>query len=560
MTGNFGLRRLALYGAAAVLGFVGLASSAMAEDAAGPAAMRRLTQEQYKQIINDVFGPTVTLGGRFEPDVRDGGLLAVGASQVSVTAAGLEQYDGMARSIAAQVVDEQHRDLLVPCKPAAANAADDACAKTFLSKVGKLLYRRPLTDRELNSSVAAANAAATKTGSFYNGIGLALAGFLEAPEFLFRQEVVEADPDHAGQYRLDAYSKASRLSFFLWNSAPDPELLAAAESGAINKPDGLKKQVDRLMASPRLETGVRAFFGDMLAFDGFSTLAKDTTLYPKFTSQVLRDAQEQTMRTIVAHLLTDKGDYRDLFTTRKTFMTPLLASIYKVQVNFPEGVLNPWVEYEYPANAEQAGILTEASFVGLHSQPGRSSATVRGKALREIVLCQKVPDPPGNVNFNLVQDVNNPNFKTARQRLEAHRTAPTCAGCHKIMDPVGLSMENFDTIGGFRSTENGATIDSSGELDNVKFPDVIGLGKTIHDNPSATACIVNRVYGFGAGHKPTKSESAWIATTLAADFKASGYKFPDLLRDIATSDTFYRATAPQTGALDNPKSKLASGQ
>src|SRR6201996_2189519 len=152
MTGNTRMRRLALLGASALLGFVGLASSAMAEDAAGPAAMRRLTQEQYRQIIKDVFGPTVTIGGRFEPDVRDAGLLAVGASQVSVTAAGLEQYDTMARSIASQVVDEQPRDLLVPSKPAAANAPDDACAKTFLSKVGKLLYRRPLTDRELNDS------------------------------------------------------------------------------------------------------------------------------------------------------------------------------------------------------------------------------------------------------------------------------------------------------------------------------------------------------------------------------------------------------------------------
>jgi hypothetical protein len=171
-----------------------------------------------------------------------------------------------------------------------------------------------------------------------------------------------------------------------------------------------------------------------------------------------------------------------------------------------------------------------------------------------------VPDPPGNVNFNLVQDTNNPNFKTARQRLEAHRTEATCAGCHKIMDPVGLSMENFDTIGGFRTTENGAMIDASGELDGAKFPDVIGLGKAVHDNPSATSCIVNRVYEFGAGHKPTKSEATWMNQSLAADFKASGYKFPDLLRDIATSDTFYRATAPQTGALDTPHSKLASGQ
>jgi len=202
-----------------------------------------------------------------------------------VTASGFEQYDLMGRSIAAQVVDSQHRALLIPCKPAAATAPDDACAKQFFAKVGRLLYRRPLTQHELDAQVAAANAATAKTGDFYNGVGLGLAGMLEAPEFLFRQETVEPDPDHAGSYRLDAFSKATRLSFFLWNAAPDPELLASAESGEINSAAGLKKQVDRLMSSPRLETGVRAFFTDMLAFDGFSTLAKDTTLYPKFTSR-----------------------------------------------------------------------------------------------------------------------------------------------------------------------------------------------------------------------------------------------------------------------------------
>src|SRR5207244_717928 len=125
--------------------------SARADDAgvvAGPVAMRRLTQEQYKQIVSDIFGPTIRLGGRFEPDLRDAGLLAVGASQVSVTASGIEQYDQMARSIAAQVVDEQHRGSMIPCKPANATAPDEACAKAFLSRAGRLLYRRPLTDRE----------------------------------------------------------------------------------------------------------------------------------------------------------------------------------------------------------------------------------------------------------------------------------------------------------------------------------------------------------------------------------------------------------------------------
>jgi hypothetical protein len=168
-----------------------------------------------------------------------------------------------------------------------------------------------------------------------------------------------------------------------------------------------------------------------------------------------------------------------------------------------------------------------------------------------------VPNPPGNVKFDIVQNTNDPNFKTARQRVRAHATEATCAGCHKIMDPVGLAFENFDTIGGFRTTENGADIDASGELDGVKFSDVVGLGQAVHDNPATAACIVNRVYEFAAGHKPTKVETAWIGGTLQKQFAASGYKFPDLLRDVATSDVFYRAAPPQTGALDRP-TKLAT--
>ena len=123
-----------------------------------------------------------------------------------------------------------------------------------------------------------------------------------------------------------------------------------------------------------------------------------------------------------------------------------------------------WMPFTLPPSDARAGILAQPSFLSLHSHPGRSSPTLRGKALREIFLCQKVPDPPGNVNFKLVQDTSNPNYKTARQRLTAHRTSPTCAGCHKIMDPVGLAMENFDSIGGFRSTENGAAIDAGGDI------------------------------------------------------------------------------------------------
>jgi hypothetical protein len=534
--------------AVGTIGLVSCSKSDEPQSSGGPVVVRRLTQEQYQTIIADIFGADIKIGGRFEPDLRKSGLLAVGAGEVSVTPAGFEQYDSMARGAAAQIVDEKHRDMLIGCKPASPKAADEACAKSFYASVGRLLYRRPLSDAELTSQLAIADAAATKLGDFYKGLAMGLTGMLEAPQFLFRREVAEADPDNAGQQRLNAFSKATRISFFLWNTTPDDELLTAAEKGELNSAKGLAKQVDRLMASPRVTAGARAFFNDMMAFDAFADLSKDTTIYPKFTNAVIADAQEQTLRTITDHLLTEKGDYRDLFTTRKTFMTPLLGTIYRVPVETKEG----WEAHEFAADDPRQGLLTQISFLSLHSTPGRSSPTIRGKALREVLLCQKVPDPPGNVNFNLVQDTKNPNFRTARARLGAHATQATCTGCHRLIDPMGLGLEQFDSLGEYRPTENGTPIDASGELDGVKFTDAASLGKALHDNPATPSCLVNRLYAYAAGRPAAKGEAELIKY-LGTNFATSGYKLPDLMRRIVTSDAFYRITAPETAAIASPK-------
>ncbi len=510
--------------------------------------IRRLTQDQYKQVITDVFGPGIKIGGRFEPIPRQEGLLQVGAGRVGLTSSGFEQYDGMSRTIAAQVVDEQHRDVLIPCKPASATAADDACATQFLSQAGRALYRRPLSQDELKLQVTAAHNVAASLNNFYSGIELSLASMLVAPQFLFRHENVEADPTKPGQYRLDAYAKASRLSFLFWNTAPDPQLLAAAESGKLHTDKGLQLEVARLMASPRLETGVRAFFSDMLGFDQFASLAKDGTLYPKFTGYVSDDAQEQTLRTITDLVINQRGDYRDLFTTRKTFLTPLLGSVYGVPVlqNKPNGYPQTWIPVEYPEGDPRVGILTHVSFVALHSHPGRTSPTIRGKAMREQILCQKVPDPPGNVNFTVVQDTGNPLYKTARERLKAHATEAMCTGCHKITDPLGLGLENFDSAGGFRTSENGAKLDTSGDLNSVRYNDAPGLGKAIHDAPATTQCLVKRLSSYALGRAAVAAESDWVKS-LETGFAQEGYRLPDLMKRIATSPEFFRVTAPAGG-------------
>jgi hypothetical protein len=529
-----GARLAAACGALALLAALPGCGPDEPKTAGGPAQIRRLTESQYRHAIADIFGDDIKVAGRFEPDIRADGLLAVGSGRVTVTPAGFEQYDSIAQGIALQVVDEKHRAAEIPCRPTSPSAPDDSCAAQFFRKTGRLLFRRPLTDDEVGEQVAVAHEAALTLHDFHGGLAYGLTALIAAPEFLFRVEAAEPDPNNPGGLRLDRYARASRLSFLLWDSTPDAELLDAAERGDLTR-DGLRRQVDRMIASPRLEAGTRAFFADMLGFDAFDQVAKDTVIYPKFGLKVANDAKEQTLRTIVDHLVTQRADYRDLFTSRRTFLTRNLGLVYRVPVETRNG----WEAYEFPANDPRAGLLTEVGFLALHSHPGRSSPTLRGKAIRELLLCQTVPMPPANVNFSIVQDTNNPKFRTARDRLTAHRTEPTCAGCHKIMDPIGLALENFDGAGQYRERENGAAIDAGGTLDGTDFADAAGLGKALHDDPAATACLVNDVYRYAAGRDIAQGEQEWTGW-LQRRFADQGYRFPDLLRDIATSDAFYR--------------------
>jgi hypothetical protein len=324
----------------------------------------------------------------------------------------------------------------------------------------------------------------------------------------------------------------------LWNSTPDEALLAAAERGELATEQGRERQVERMMASPRFERGVRAFFTDMLSLDDFATLEKDTLIYPAFSLAAALDAREQVLRTLVDHLIVDNRDYRDIFTTRSTYMSAPLGLVYRVPATVPGG----WSKFEFPEGDPRAGIQTWLSFVALHSHPGKSSPTLRGKAIRELLLCQKIPDPPSTVNFDQFNDPNSPN-KTARARLTAHNTDPACAGCHKLMDPIGLALENFDGAGQTRWTENGEPIDTSGEINGIPFADAPGLGRALRADPAATACLVGRAYAYAAGRAIERGERAWISY-LERRFAEDGYRFRELIRRIALSQALYAVSPP----------------
>jgi hypothetical protein len=447
-----------------------------------------------------------------------------------VTIGQMQEFQRTAGALAATIVSPQNRGFLVPCTPRRADAADAGCARRFLADAGRLLHRRALAGETLAEAVAEAGEAADKLRDFHAGLAVALEGLLMAPDALFVVERTEPDPARPGQLRLDGYSLASRLSLFLWNSAPDDELLRAAEKGELHTARGLERELDRMFASPRLETGVRAFFDDMLRFDDLAVLAKDPSIYPGFGGDTVVDAREQTLRTVVDQLLVKQRDYRDLFTTRETFLTPSLAVLYGVSA--PPG----WTPYESPPQSARAGLLTQVSFLAGHAHPGRSSPTLRGKALREVLLCQKVPRPPPNVDFSLLEDANS-RLKTQRERLAVHRTNPVCAGCHKITDPIGLALENFDGAGQYRATERGAPIDASGVLDGKPFADAAGLAERLREHPALGACLVKQIYSWGTGG-PVRPADKPLLAWLGQRFAAEGYRLPPLLRSIATSRAF----------------------
>ena len=274
----------------------------------------KLTAEQYRNSIRDIFGESIQISGdAASSGVRVAGLMSVGGRRLTLSTSEVESYEVLALDIASQVLSPSRRKTLIPCGPQDENAIDNACASEFISTVGLHLFRRPLSEDEIENYNAMARAATDSLGGFYVGLQAALVGMMVSPDFLFRIERSVSNPEAPGTRRLDAWSRASRLSFFLWDTTPNPALLEAAQSGDLLFEDGLNQQVENMIASPRIEDGLRAFFADMLAFDRFDTLDIDTTLYPKFTKNVEDDAREQTLRTISDHLLNQEADYRDLF-------------------------------------------------------------------------------------------------------------------------------------------------------------------------------------------------------------------------------------------------------
>jgi hypothetical protein len=217
-----------------------------------------------------------------------------------------------------------------------------------------------------------------------------------------------------------------------------------------------------------------------------------------------------------------------------------LGALYGVAID--EAAVSGWAPYTFGPDEHREGILTLAAFLMLDpTHEAKTSPTIRGKSIRELFLCQKVPAPPGNVDFSKFQDPKNPN-PTVRERLTAHRENSVCAGCHAIMDPIGLSVENYDAVGNYRTVENNAPIDASGTFDGKPYQDAIALEQVLRDSPSVPNCVAERVYEYGVGRTVAAGERDWLKY-LDERFARDRYQLPKLMRVVATSNAFHAASA-----------------
>jgi hypothetical protein len=492
--------------------------------------LRRLTAEQYRNTVRDLLkladAKTLVTAGNLP---SDGSLGDRFTSNVATQIQGIDadKYADAATLLADKAVANLAN--LVPCSPQAGNAA---CAQQFIENFGRRAFRRPLTTAEVERY----KTVYTAGGDFTNGIRLVLQTFLQSPKFLY---LVEAIPADAGGkvLAIDSWAAASRLSYFLLNSMPDDQLFAAAEKGELGSAEQLGIHATRLIADPRFKETQGFFHDQWLELDFLRSAEKSPELFKAWTPE-LKAALDQQLRRFVEGVLQDgDGKVETLLTAGFSFFNGPLYELYGVQK--PAGA-GDWAKVDFDP-AQRSGLLTHAGLMAGLAHEDRTSFILRGKMVREAILCTTVPPPPAGVDAS---EMNlDPNL-TAQERSKQHRTDPQCASCHELFDPLGFAFEIYDSTGRFRTADGaGKAIDSKSDISgtdklNGTVANAVELAKRLGSAAEVRNCVARQWLRFALGRDPDAKEDA---SSLNSVFKAatdSDGKVPEILSAIARSNAF----------------------
>jgi hypothetical protein len=496
--------------------------------------LRRLTRKQFANAVRDVFG-VETDTSQLDADSFSGSFAAIGAASVVTSERGVEQYHSAIESAVNSVFsDEARRNAFLACTPS--GDAGDVCIRELIQSKGRRAWRRELSANEVERLVRIAEGAVQELGSPIEGARWATVALFTSPNFLYRAELGE--PRDPGRY--SGYEMASRLAFLTWNSLPDDALLDQAASGALGTREGVRAAAERLLDAPAGRDAIGTFAEDYMRLDRIGTQAKDAGIYPEYGAAMqvamVRDMRETWERLV----FDDRASALELFSTTRVVVNASLARVYGIDA---AGLTDDTFESRsLPVGSPRVGILGKAGFLSQFANQKEGSPTLRGKFIREALLCTPVEPPPGDVVL-MLPDAPADMPLTKRDRLEAHRVNPTCGGCHALMDPLGLPLETFDAIGRYRTTELGLTIDPSGEFEESPVADARELGLTMGASGVVAQCLVRKFHAYAMGHEERAVDGA-VLNTLATSFQESGFQLRELILAIATHEAF-STVAPQ---------------
>ena len=438
----------------------------------------------------------------------------------------------------ASQLPESHKRLLAvtPGKEKSTAVAARENLQPFLRRA----FRRPVSDGELSRFVELVDRAVKQGEPFAFGMRVAVTAVLVSPHFLFRIETDKSPNDPADKHSLNDYELASRLSYFLWSSLPDDDLLARAEQGDLHTDAVLEEQVQRMLKDPKSQALVDNFAEQWLQLRILNEITPDPKMFPEFTPDLREDMKRETRR-FFEHVMREDRSILEFLDGTYTFVNERLAKHYGI-----ENVKGSEFQQVSLEGKNRAGLLTQASILTLTSNPDRTSPVKRGKWVMEVILDRPPPPPPANVPELEETAKAQPN-STLRQQLELHRQNASCASCHRVMDQLGFGMENFDAIGRWRETENGKPLDTTGELPGGgSFKGPAELASVLRRKQCEFGeCIAEKMLTYALG-RGLEYYDRCATDKIVSSLKERNFRFSVLVAEIAKSEPFRMRRGEET--------------
>ena len=433
------------------------------------------------------------------------------------------------------------RRRLFVCRPKT-GAEEPACARQILSTVARRAYRADVSEPELATLMEFFRQGRRDAGSFEGGIDLALRRVLASPKFIFRTERDPAGTAAGSAYRLPDFELASRLSFFLWSSIPDDQLLDAAARSTLSKPAVLERQVRRMLADPKAQALIDNFLGQWLQLRNLKAKQPNSHEFPDFDDN-LRQALQTETELFFGSIIREDHSVLDLMTADYTFLNERLARHYGV----PNIYGSHFRRVTLPDETRK-GLLGKGAVLMVTSHPHRTSPVLRGKWVLENVLGAPPPPPP-DVVPPFKEDIEAAKPQSVRERLEQHRRNPACAGCHRMIDPAGLALENFDAVGAWRTRDGGTRgtpVDASGQLvDGTKVDGVVALRQALLREPEIfVGTVTEKLLTYALGRGLTAQDMPAVRA-IVRDARRDDYRFSSIVLGLIRSVPFQmRSAAP----------------